>query len=80
MAAAPKSNIIPFQKPAEPSYPMDAVAILAHLSWQADDCPNGRFLQYLHEAELQLRGTYHLMMSEWADPLRLGDRLSVVAI
>lgn len=79
MAAAPKSNIIPFQTQPAPSYPMDAVAILAHLAWQADDCPVGRFLHYLHEAELQLRSTYHLMMSELADPLRLGDRLSVVA-
>lgn len=76
MSIAPKNNIIPFQPEVEPAYPVETVLILAHLAWQGDECPGGRFREYLHESELQLRATHHLMMEELADPLRLKGRLS----
>lgn len=62
MSAAPE-KLLP--KP-DLAYPREAVEILARLAWNADGCPMGRPSQYLREAELQLRATHHLLITELA--------------
>lgn len=52
-----------------PSTSHDEIARLAHLNWEKDDRPHGQDQKYWFEAELQIKATRHLLVSELSPPL-----------